>query len=290
MSPAVPGEEATVKAAMTRRSVLRVSGVAVGLAAAHSLGVRPPSAHAASAWTNPMLGTVDGAGQRYGDSRSGGRVHVGYDIGTARVRGRPVVAGCAGTVVETDHQTTTARGKLVMIQHDGGVRTLYQHLEEIGVQQGQRVLTGQEIGICGGTGGSSGQDYAIHLHLEVYVGGIGTSKRPADTTDPRPFFLERGVLLGRSTPVLAPSVPDSPPVPERRRDLELRLIRNRDNGDIWLVGAHNMEKVPSMESYYALEQVWGSYTDMSGVDVERVRDATFGNIIALATSLKGQGL
>src|SRR4051812_18016398 len=58
----------------------------------------------------------------------------------------------------------------------------------------------------------------------------------------------------------------APPVPAIEKDPDMRIIRNRDNGEIWIVGAHNLEKVVSMESYNALGQVWGSYTDMSAAD------------------------
>lgn len=87
-----------------------------------------------------------------------------------------------------------------------------------------------------------------------------------------------------SVPTPTPSSPPSDKVPE------MRIIRNRDTGEIWIVGPHNMEKIGTMEAYSALSQVWGSYTDMSSADVERVRQTTFVNITAFATSLKGQGL
>jgi len=158
-----------------------------------------------ASWSNPMLGNVDGPGQKYGDPRSGGRVHVGYDIGTGGVTGRPVVAASYGTVIEVDHQTTTARGKYVMIDHGDNIRTLYQHLESITVNTGDTVTTGQTIGICGNTGSGG---YPIHLHLEVHTGGTGTSKSPENTVDPKPFFLARGVALGITPPITDPNPPE----------------------------------------------------------------------------------
>ncbi len=183
-------------------------------------------------WTNPMLGNVDGTGQKYGDSRSGGRVHVGYDIGTAGVAGRPVVAGSAGTVtVVDDRATATARGKYVLIAHEGGVRTLYQHLASTSVAVGQTVATGQQIGVCGDTGSV---DFPIHLHLEVYTSGASNSTAAGETTDPKPFFLARGVTLGKTQPSYDPGNPTTPnPTPNPTQERTMRIIRAIDDPRVW---------------------------------------------------------
>ncbi|GEM_PF-2725435 len=97
------------------------------------------------------------------------------------------------------------------------------------------------------------------------------------------------VGFGRPAYAAADANP-APPVPANDKDPDMRIIRNRDTGEIWLVGPHNMEKVGTMEHYNALGQVWGSYTDLSSADVLRVRDSININIVAFAGSLKGQGL
>jgi murein DD-endopeptidase MepM/ murein hydrolase activator NlpD len=62
----------------------------------------------------------------------------------------------------------TVRGNATMIDHGWGVYTGYMHQDEILVDVGDKVETGQVIGIVGETGRVSGP----HLHLEVWVGGV----------------------------------------------------------------------------------------------------------------------
>ena len=60
------------------------------------------------------------------------------------------------------------RGNAVMIDHGQGIYTGYMHQEEILVEVGEHVKTGQVIGIVGGTGRVNGP----HLHFEVWAGGV----------------------------------------------------------------------------------------------------------------------
>lgn len=60
------------------------------------------------------------------------------------------------------------RGNAVMIDHGQGVYTGYMHQEKILVEEGDRVETGDVIGIVGGTGRVNGP----HLHFEVWAGGV----------------------------------------------------------------------------------------------------------------------
>lgn len=62
-------------------------------------------------------------------------------------------------------------GRLVELDHGYGVRTRYAHLDRIAVTEGASVARGDEVGLLGGTGRTSG----IHLHYEVLVDG-----RPRD--------------------------------------------------------------------------------------------------------------
>jgi murein DD-endopeptidase MepM/ murein hydrolase activator NlpD len=59
------------------------------------------------------------------------------------------------------------RGNTIVIDHGLGVYTIYMHLEEILVSQGEVVDIGQLIGIIGTTGRSTGP----HLHFEVDIQG-----------------------------------------------------------------------------------------------------------------------
>lgn len=58
-------------------------------------------------------------------------------------------------------------GNTVIIRHERGIETLYAHLANIQVREGQEVTTDTVLGMVGSTGSSTG----VHLHFEVSVGG-----------------------------------------------------------------------------------------------------------------------
>lgn len=111
--------------------------------------------------------------QNFGDTafaRSGaynGKGHNGIDF--AASIGTPVKAALTGTVLGTGN-TDSVRGcysfgKWVMIKHANGLNTMYAHLSQINVSQGQSVATGDIVGYSGETGYATGP----HLHFGVYV-------------------------------------------------------------------------------------------------------------------------
>jgi murein DD-endopeptidase MepM/ murein hydrolase activator NlpD len=55
----------------------------------------------------------------------------------------------------------------VIVDHGDGTQTLYAHLSDIWVGQGEYVAQGQAVGALGSTGYSTGP----HLHFEIHVGG-----------------------------------------------------------------------------------------------------------------------
>lgn len=90
--------------------------------------------------------------------------HTGLDF--CGRTGVEILAPAPGVVVYTD--TLIVRGNATVIDHGWGVYTAYAHQSEILVSVGERVETGQMIGLVGETGRVTGP----HLHWEVIVGGV----------------------------------------------------------------------------------------------------------------------
>jgi murein DD-endopeptidase MepM/ murein hydrolase activator NlpD len=92
-----------------------------------------------------------------------GAYHKGLDI--AGPSNRTITAADNGTVVAAGY--SGSYGNKIEINHNNGMKTVYAHLSSINVSVGQTVQKGQQIGIMGSTGNSTG----IHLHFEVYQNG-----------------------------------------------------------------------------------------------------------------------
>lgn len=89
--------------------------------------------------------------------------HKGIDIGAAG--GADIVAAAAGTVTSAAY--SSAAGNYVMIDHGGGLYTVYMHASALLVSPGQEVSAGQVIAKVGSTGISTGN----HLHFGVSLNG-----------------------------------------------------------------------------------------------------------------------
>lgn len=99
-----------------------------------------------------------------------GSMHTGIDIDG--YTGQPVVAAKAGTVIYAG-AGMSGYGNAVVVDHGGGIATLYAHLSGYEATSGP-VDQGDVVGYVGCTGNC----YGDHLHFEVVVGG-----RPADPLD-----------------------------------------------------------------------------------------------------------
>jgi hypothetical protein len=91
-------------------------------------------------------------------------VHQGLDY--AVPEGTPVAALNIGTVLLA--QPLFFEGNCVVLDHGQGLLTLYMHLSKIEVKEGDRVTSGEKIGLSGGTGRATGP----HLHVAVRWQGV----------------------------------------------------------------------------------------------------------------------
>lgn len=89
--------------------------------------------------------------------------HMGIDIGASE--GTPIYAAMPGTV--TTAGWYGGYGNAVIIDHGGGMQTLYGHMSAVGTSPGMNVMPGQVIGFVGSTGNSTGP----HLHFSVIQDG-----------------------------------------------------------------------------------------------------------------------
>jgi murein DD-endopeptidase MepM/ murein hydrolase activator NlpD len=100
----------------------------------------------------------------------GTRFHAGQDIGAAM--GTPILAATAGTVAYAGWES--GYGNYTCIDRGSGFATCYGHQSKIMVSVGQVVTQGQQIGLVGSTGNSTGP----HLHFEVRLNGVPVDPMP----------------------------------------------------------------------------------------------------------------
>jgi murein DD-endopeptidase MepM/ murein hydrolase activator NlpD len=99
----------------------------------------------------------------------GGHWHSGVDLAAAR--GTPVVATLPG--IATVVLSATGYGLHVIVNHGGGLSSLYGHLDTAVITSGAYVLAGQVIGTVGSSGNATGP----HLHFEIRRDGIAEDPR-----------------------------------------------------------------------------------------------------------------
>lgn len=90
--------------------------------------------------------------------------HTGVDLAAAH--GEPIYAAFSGTV-ETVAESA-GRGKYLILEHSGGLKTMYCHCSEILVAPGAVLKGGEVVAKVGSTGQSTGP----HLHFEVHLQGV----------------------------------------------------------------------------------------------------------------------
>ena len=119
-------------------------------------------------WILPVSGSVTAL---FGKYPSGAAKHTGTDIGCPE--GTPVHAARDGVVIKR-RELTTSYGKYLMIDHGGGLVTIYGHNSKLLVNEGDHVKQAQVIALSGSTGNSTGN----HSHIELRKDGTPVNFAP----------------------------------------------------------------------------------------------------------------
>jgi murein DD-endopeptidase MepM/ murein hydrolase activator NlpD len=144
----------------------------VVLAGATAVAGRTVASWPRQAWTKPVAGArisqpfgcTSASFEPVDRACAGGHWHSGVDLAVAR--GAPVLAALGG--VARVQWAASGYGLHVLIDHGGGLLTLYAHLEFASVASGSMVAAGDVVGAVGSSGNSTGP----HLHFEVRRDGV----------------------------------------------------------------------------------------------------------------------
>lgn len=121
-------------------------------------GMKNPIPSGIAFLSKPSRGSISSNfGARWGE------VHHGIDI--ASNVGDPIGAALDGVVKETSYNSVY--GNMIVVNHGGGIETIYGHCSKVLVKPGQKIKRGDVIGKVGTTGRSTGP----HLHFELRVNG-----------------------------------------------------------------------------------------------------------------------
>lgn len=170
-----------------------MTAIAVALGITVPLAGTPGSAEAATdGFIQPVSGYVTSiVGSGCDSSRPN---HAGVDIATGS--GNSIIASAAGKVT-TRRLTTgnTGYGNYVIVTHAGGYTTLYAHMRDAPpVSEGQTVAQGQQLGVVGSTGNSTGN----HLHFEIKRNGVNITNQG--------FSCDTNVTRGNKIPMSTPGL------------------------------------------------------------------------------------
>ena len=181
---------------------------------------------------------------RYGATYFGPAVvHTGIDIDAPK--GTPVLAAAGGKVTWAGnglyfgiYNPDDPYGNAVVIKHDFGYQnyplyTVYAHLDRVDVVVGQRIETGEQIGLVGETGFTTGP----HLHFEVRIGknSFYVTRNPELWIVPPQGW---GLLVGRLTDQKGKLL----------EQLEV-IVRNKDKSKTWKVKTYALPGANS-DDYY----------------------------------------
>jgi murein DD-endopeptidase MepM/ murein hydrolase activator NlpD len=187
---------------------------------------------------------------RYGGGFFEDVVHTGVDIPAPK--GTPILSAAPGTVIWAGYgvyqggvDPTDPYGLAVTIQHDFGYQnqalfTVYGHMDEINVVEGQHVETGDLLGLVGETGKVTGP----HLHFEVRIGenNFFTTRNPELWLVPP---IGWGIIAGRIMDTVDQLIYD-----------QQIIITNPQREQNWFAWSYGKTSVNS-DSYYQENLVIG---------------------------------
>lgn len=132
-----------------------------------SSGTASSGTTSSSGWTWPIPG-YSRVSSDYGYRThpiTGEKQKMHYGIDFPAPSGTPIVAAKAGTVLAAGY--SSSMGNYVIIDHGGGISSVYMHCSAFATSSGAKVSAGQRIAYVGNTGASAGN----HLHFSVRVNG-----------------------------------------------------------------------------------------------------------------------
>lgn len=119
----------------------------------------------------PVVGTVTSPyGYRIHPVYGTRKLHSGLDVGAPR--GAPIASTSGGLVIFAGWRG--GYGNTVIVDHGGGLTSLYAHMSQISVSEGTTVARGDVVGLVGATGTATGN----HLHFEIRYDGVATDPAP----------------------------------------------------------------------------------------------------------------
>lgn len=172
--------EAEAKAKAKAEAERKAKARAAEVREAEARAARAAERKRLSSFHLPVAGSYVTTGYKSGGSLWSSGSHSGVDFRAAS--GSSVVAVGAGTVVEAGWGG--AYGNNIVLRMTDGTYTQYGHLSSIGVSVGQSVTSGQQIGLSGSTGNSTGP----HLHFEAR-----TTPEYGSDMDPVAYLRSHGV-------------------------------------------------------------------------------------------------
>lgn len=131
--------------------------------------------------------SMDPWGWRYSSAKAAWRMHTGVDLAAAT--GTPVLAALAGRVLLVG--SVSGYGTTVLLDHGNGLETLYAHLSQASVHEGDSLEQGVQLGAVGMSGAASGP----HLHFELRQ--RGAQLQAIDPTPHLPPLMAPPVLAAR---------------------------------------------------------------------------------------------